>query len=302
MTIAILTFISTFMLISTGGLLLFNREKKLTLSSILTRPDEPRGLAASLHHASASLGTFVSRFAGVMPKSSKEVSVLRRKLVRAGFREDSAVKIFYGSKLVAMLVFLSLVLATGIASLNYFMVISVALGFGFLAPDFWLTRRIMGRQRQIRRALPDVLDLLVVCVEAGLSLDQAVSRAAKEVGGIRSAIADEFSVVTLEQRAGCPRVEAWKHLADRTNVDSVRHLVSMVAQSEELGTSIARTLRVHSQTLRTRRIQQVEELAAKTGVKILFPLVLCIFPNLFLVVLGPALMLTLDSLRSNFNH
>lgn len=302
MMIEFLTFFSVFILLSTGGLLLFNRERKPRIASILMGNEQARGLAGSLENAEALLGAFVSRFAGVMPKSSKEISVVRQKLVRAGFREDSAMKIFYGSKLIAMIVFLALVFVTGIVSLNYFTMIAVALGFGFLAPDFWLTRRIKERQRQIRKALPDVLDLLVVCVEAGLSLDQAVTRAAQEVGGTRSAIADELSVVTLEQRAGCPRIEAWKHLAERTNVDSVRHLVSMVAQSEQLGTSIARTLRVHSQALRTRRIQQVEEQAAKTGVKILFPLVLCIFPNLFLVVLGPALMLTLDSLRGNLNH
>ncbi len=238
----------------------------------------------------------------VLPKSRKEVSVLRRRLVRAGFREDSAVRLFYGAKFLAMLVLLALVLATGAARLNYFMMILVALGTGFVAPDFWLSRRIKARQRQIRLGLPDVLDLLVVCVEAGLSLDQATLRAAQEVGGGRPAIADELHVVILEQRAGSPRADAWKRLAERTDVDSVHHLVAMLVQSEQLGTSIARTLRLHAQALRTQRIQQVEEQAAKTGIKILFPLVLCIFPNLFLVVLGPAVMQMLDTFRGNFNH
>lgn len=302
MTIAVLAFLSIFTLVSTAGLLLFNREKRPSISGILANPDEPSGLAGSLHYAGASLGNFVGRFASMVPKTKKEVSLLQKKLVRAGFREDSAQKIFYGSKFLVMIALVTLVLATKIASYNYFMIILVALGFGFLAPDFWLTRRIKERQRQIRRALPDLLDLLVVCVEAGLSMDQATSRAAHEIGGKRSAIGDELSVVILEQRAGCPRTEAWKHLADRTGVESVRHVVSMLIQSEQFGTSIARTLRVHAQSLRTQRIQQVEEQAAKTGIKILFPLVLCIFPNLFLVILGPALMLTLDSLQGNFNH
>jgi tight adherence protein C len=302
MPILILTFISVLTLVASGGLLLFNRKKTPRISSILSIHNGPRGVAGSLQHAGASVGKVVGRFAGMVPKSSKEISVLRRKMVRAGFREDSAVKTFYGSKLVAMTTSLALVFATGIVSVNYFMMIAIALGFGFLAPDFWLMRQIKKRQRQIRKSLPDLLDLLVVCVEAGLSLDQSISRAAREAEGTGSALADELSVVTLEQLAGCPRAEAWKHLAERTNVDSVRHVVSMVAQSEQLGTSIARTLRIHAQALRTRRIQQVEELAAKTGIKILFPLVLCIFPNLFLVVLGPALMLTLDSLRGGITH
>lgn len=300
--IEVLTFLSIFTLVSTAGFLLFGREKKPRISSILANPDGMSGLTGSLHYAGASLRSFTSQFAGMVPKSHKEVSILQRKLERAGFRDDSAVKIFYGSKILVMIAFVALVLATGIASINYFMIILVALGFGFLAPDFWLTRRIKERQAQIRLGLPDLLDLLVVCVEAGLSLDQATSRAAKEIGGKRSAMADEISIVILEQRAGCPRTEAWKHLADRTGVESVRHVVSMLAQSEQLGTSIARTLRVHAQSLRTQRIQHVEEQAAKTGIKILFPLVLCIFPNLFLVILGPALMLTLDSLKGNINH
>jgi tight adherence protein C len=147
-----------------------------------------------------------------------------------------------------------------------------------------------------------VLDLLIVCVEAGLSIDQATIRTAQEMGISRSPIADELDVVILEQRAGCPRTDAWKHLAERTDVDCVRNIVSMLVQADQFGTSIAKTLRIYSQTLRTQRIQQVEEQAAKTGIKILFPLVLFIFPNLFLVVLGPPVMMMLDALHSNFNH
>ena len=299
--IGILTFCSIFTLVSAGGLFLFNREKKPRMSSIFADPDQPRGLGGPLQQAGASLGTFVSRFDSVVPRSQKEVSILRQRFIRAGLRERSAERIFYGSKVLLMILFLLLVLLTGVAKVNYFMVILLALGVGFLAPDFWLTRRIKSRKRQIRLALPDVLDLLVVCVEAGLSLDLAISRAAQEIAGSRSAIADELSVVHLEQRAGCSRADAWKHLAERTGVDSVRYLASMLIQCEQLGTSISRGLRVYSQTLRTQRIQQLEEQAAKTGIKIVFPLVLFIFPNLFLVVLGPALMEILDSLRG-INH
>jgi tight adherence protein C len=144
--------------------------------------------------------------------------------------------------------------------------------------------------------------MLVICVEAGLSLDQATARTAEELKVSQPILSDELSVVALEQRAGSARSEAWKHLADRTGLDIVRNLVSMLVQSEQFGTSIAKTLRVHSDTLRTKRVQEVEEKAAKLSVKLLFPLVLFIFPSLFVVVLGPAVILMADSFKSLFGH
>jgi len=135
-----------------------------------------------------------------------------------------------------------------------------------------------------------VLDLLIICIEAGLSLDQATARAAEELRKAQPELCDELTVVVLEQRAGRPRADCWRNMADRTGVDSVRNLVSMLIQSEQLGTSIARTLRIHSDTLRTQRVQAVEEAAAKLTIKLLFPLVFFIFPSLFLVVLGPAII------------
>ncbi len=302
MAIAILTFVAVFALMGSAGMLLIDREKKPQIADVLITPEQRRGLSGSLKQAGASFGTLVEHFEGVLPKTQAEVSVLQQRLIRAGFRNETAVKVFYGAKFLIMVSFLVISLATGLASLNYFFVILLALALGFLSPDFWLGRRIKKRQRQIRLGLPDVLDLLVVCVEAGLSLDQATARTADEMGRSHSALSDELGVVVLEQRAGCPRTDAWRHLSHRTDVESVRNVVSMLVQSEQFGTSIARTLRVHSQTLRTQRIQQVEEQAAKTGIKILFPLVLCIFPNLFLVTLGPAVMLMMDSLRQNFDH
>jgi tight adherence protein C len=150
--------------------------------------------------------------------------------------------------------------------------------------------------------LPDVLDMLVICVEAGLSLDQATARAAEELRISQPVMSDELSVVALEQRAGSIRSDAWKHLADRTGLDIVRNLVSMLVQSEQFGTSIAKTLRVHSDTLRTKRVQEIEEKAAKLSVKLLFPLVFFIFPSLFVVVLGPAVILMADSFKSLFGQ
>ncbi|MGC1782885.1 MAG: type II secretion system F family protein, partial [Acidobacteriaceae bacterium] len=182
-----------------------------------------------------------------------------------------------------------------------FIIYAAALGLGFLAPDFWLGRKITTRQTAIRLGLPDVLDLLVICIEAGQSLDGATVRTTEELKEAHPAITDELGIVVLEQRAGRPRSEAWRHFADRTEVDSVRNLVSVLVQSEQFGTSAAKTLRVHADTLRTQRRQKVEEQAAKTTVKLVFPLVFFIFPSLFLVTLGPAMITIMETFRTLFN-
>jgi tight adherence protein C len=193
-----------------------------------------------------------------------------------------------------------LAFTTGIGNYSPFFVYLTALGLGFLLPDFWLSNRISARQTRIRLGLPDVLDLVVICVEAGLSLDQAVARTADELNLAHPAICDELGIVVLEQRAGCPRADAWRHFAERTNIESVRNLVSVLVQSEKFGTSIAKTLRVHADTLRTQRRQKVEEQAAKTTVKLVFPLVLFIFTSLFLVTLGPAAITIMESFGKIF--
>jgi tight adherence protein C len=149
--------------------------------------------------------------------------------------------------------------------------------------------------------LPDVLDLLVICMEAGQSLDQATARTAQELSRAQPEVSDELGIVVLEQRAGRPRVDAWRHFAERTAVDSVRNLVSVLVQAEQFGTSVAKTLRIHSDTLRTQRRQQVEEQAAKTTVKLVFPLVLFIFPSIFLVTLGPSVIIIQESFKT-FGH
>lgn len=227
---------------------------------------------------------------------------MQQRLVRAGLRSDSAVKTFYGAKVMTPIALVLIAWITGLVHMAPFFVLAVCLGGGFLAPDFWLGRKIANRQTEIKKGLPDVLDLLVICVEAGLSLDQATARTAQELVKAQPAISDELGIVALEQRAGRARSDAWKHLAERTDVEAVRNLVSMLIQAEQFGTSIGKTLRVHSDTLRTKRIQEVEEKAAKLSVKLLFPLVLFIFPSLFLVVLGPAVLVMADSFKQFFAH
>jgi tight adherence protein C len=177
----------------------------------------------------------------------------------------------------------------------------MTLGGGFLAPDFWLGKKIKKRQKKLTRGLPDVLDLLVICMEAGLSLDQATARTAQELKSSQPELCDELNIVVLEQHAGRGRADAWKNMAERTAVESVRNLVSMLVQTEQFGTSIAKVLRVHSDTLRTQRVQMIEEMASKTSVKLVFPLVLFIFPALFLVTLGPAAIVMVESFKSLTN-
>jgi tight adherence protein C len=246
--------------------------------------------------AKSSLGGLMGTVEGLIPRTDKEVSVLVQRLTRAGYRNESAVKIFRGCKVVAPLVLVLLVLVSGAASyFNAFFVYLFALGGGYLIPDFILGSKIKKRQKAITRGLPDVLDLLVICMEAGLSLDQATARTAEELSMSQPEICDELTVVVLEQRAGRPRSEAWKHMSERTGVESLSNLVSMMVQTEQFGTSIAKMLRVHSETLRTQRVQTVEEMAAKTTVKLVFPLVLFIFPALFVVTLGPAAIVMMES-------
>jgi tight adherence protein C len=297
--ITILTFIVIFLLIASGGLLLFYRDATLRrIEAVITPGAKRRNLRDTLRETGSSLSGMVEHIERVLPKSQAEVSVTQQRLIRAGFRKDSAVNYFYAAKVLTPLIFCLLVLVTGIANGSPLFLCAVALGLGFLAPDFWLGRRISIRQAAIRRGLPDVLDLLVICIEAGLSLDQAVARTADELRRAHPAITDELSIVVLEQRAGRPRADAWRHFAERCDVDSVRNLVSVLIQSEQFGTSIAKTLRVHSDTLRTQRRQKVEEQAAKTTVKLVFPLVLFIFPSIFVVAVGPAAIIMMEGLKN----
>jgi len=303
MLFAVVSFIIAFLLIGSLGLLIFYRDKiQDRISSALYPRSNKKTLSSTLEETRHVIGGVVEHFEKVLPRSQHEISVVQQRLVRAGFRGDGVAKMFYGAKVITPLFLVALVLVTGIARFSPFFVYAVALGGGFIAPDFWLGRKIANRQSAIKRGLPDVLDLLVICVEAGLSLDQATARTAEEMHRAQPELSDELGIVALEQRAGRARSDAWKHLAERTDVDVVRNLVSMLVQAEQFGTSIGKTLRVHSDTLRTKRIQEIEEKAAKLSVKLLFPLVLFIFPSLFLVVLGPAVLVMADSFKTFFNH
>ncbi len=298
MGFAVLTFCVLFSAFLSGGLLLFHREAKLQRIRAVILPGGERDKVAGVMQSTGRvLSSVIEVFERILPKSKAEISIAQQRLIRAGFREDAAVKKFYGATVLIPLLLCGLATVFGIAQGNPFMVYLGALMAGFLAPDFWLGRRISVRQDAIRRGLPDVLDLLVICIEAGQSLDQATARTTLELRLAHPAITDELRVVALEQRAGLPGTDAWRHFSERTGVDAVRNLVSVLVQSEQFGTSAAKTLRVHSDTLRTQRRQKVEEQAAKTSVKLVFPLVFFIFPSLFLVTLGPAVIVMSESFQ-----
>jgi tight adherence protein C len=296
MEFAIFAFLAVFLLFASGGLLLFYREVMLQrISEVIHPRPKEKSITSVVDKAKYSIGNLMESVENLMPKSDKEVSIVVQRLTRAGYRNESAVKVFYGFKLVTPILLSAIALLSGLARFAPFFVYLMTLGVGFLAPDFWLGRKIKKRQKKINRGLPDVLDLLVICMEAGLSLDQATARSTQELGGSQPELCDELNIVVLEQHAGRSRSEAWKKMAERTDVESVRNLVSMLVQTEQFGTSIAKVLRVHSDSLRTQRVQMVEEMASKTSVKLVFPLVLFIFPALFLVTLGPAAIVMVES-------
>lgn len=303
MGLVIVSFCVVFLLIASGALLMFYRDAlpQRIAEAINPRPKK-RNVVESIKESGLSIGGMVEHFEHVLPKSQAEISVAMQRLTRAGYRNESAVRIFYGYKVFIPLLLCALALLSGVAKFSPFFIYASCLGLGFLVPDFWLGRKIKTRQKKMERGLPEVLDLLIICIEAGLSLDQATARTAEELQKAQPELCDEFGILVLEQRAGRVRSEAWKHLAERTGVESLRNLVSVLVQSEQFGTSVAKTLRVHSDTLRTKRIQQVEEMAAKTSVKLVFPLVFFIFPALFLVTLGPAVILMMESFKTFFGH
>jgi tight adherence protein C len=212
---------------------------------------------------------------------------LKERMAAAGMHSSSSSEIYFASQFLIPL--LGVVLGSLMRS-NVLLCVLVFGAFGYLAPDIWLKRKTASRRNRIRRSLPDSLDLLVICVDAGLGMDQALLRVGDELAFSHPDIAEEFAQVNREQRAGRPRLEAWQNLADRTEIEEFTAFVSMLTQTDRFGTPIIRALSRFSEDIRLKRRQHAEEMAAKTKIKIIFPLVICIFPCLFIVLLAPAVM------------
>jgi tight adherence protein C len=258
------------------------RIDQLSRKSELTVVDDSASLVDGGFHVAPWLKA-------VLPKSPKEMGRIRSQLARAGYHGTMPATLY-------ALAEVGLPLVLGIPALLYFgtgsglfFVLIIAV-IGYMIPGFWMGRLIKRYKKEIRNGLADALDLLIVCVEAGSGLDQAIMKATEELAVSYPALSRELAMITTEVRAGKPRIEAFKNFAARTKVEDVQSLVAVMVQTDRFGTSMSQALRTHADVLRTKRRQRAEEKAAKLGVKLVFPLVLCLFPALYVVTLGPAVI------------
>jgi len=238
-------------------------------------------------------------FSKAIPLSPSEVSRARGWLIQAGYREPRHLTVYVGSRVFGALLGMGIVLL--MPDFSAMTLIGVG-GLGFFLPRFVLKRMIKKRQRLITLGLPDALDLTVICVEAGLALDQALLRVGQELHHAHPELSEEFHLVNLEMRAGKPRAEALRNLTLRTGVKDIKSLVGTLIQTDRFGTSVAQALRVHSDSLRTERRQRAEEAAAKTTIKMVIPLVLFVLPSIIFVTLGPAVIQLIRTLSPVAGH
>ena len=243
------------------------------------------------------IGRALDPLSKALPLSADSANTTRVMLMQAGYRDAKSVTVYTGLRVFGAILGFAICLISGIGISSPLLLLGGAL-FGFILPRFMLKRQISKRQMRIRLGLPDALDLTVICVEAGLGLDQALMRVAADLNHAHPELSDELGLVNLEMRAGKPRTEAMRNLAQRTGVDDVRSLVAVLIQTDRFGTSIAQALRVHSDALRTERRQRAEEQAAKTTIKLVPPLVVFILPSVIIVTLGPAVI---SLIRTVFN-
>ena len=287
--LTLLAFLFGSLLIAAGALAL----SPGATSAIQRRLGEVTGVHVKEQHEddaySKAVMDTLKKMGNVAPKSSKELGKLQQRLIASGYRNQEALVVFFGIRLATALAGFAIMMSPLLTRPNVMMA-ALAAALGWLLPSMGLARMAKKRQHKIRLGLPDALDLLVVSVEAGLGLDQAIQRVGDELNFAHPDLAGELRMINLELRAGKARVDALRNLAARTGVDDIESLVAMLVQTDKFGTSVAQSLRVHSETVRTKRRQRAEEAAAKTGVKMVFPLVFCIFPAIWVVTIGPAVI------------
>ena len=233
-------------------------------------------------------------FGEAVQERSSNTSALRQRLIRAGYPNAAAVPMFMGARL-ALPAGLFIGAATLLPTMGQSATVTLIMAayfavMGYVLPGLMVGRRIKKRQKEMQKALPDALDMLVVSVEAGLGLNAALVRVSDEMDRMSPVLSEQLGLVNLEIRAGTSREDALRNLAERTGLQDISSLVGMLIQTDRFGTSVAQALRVHADTMRTKRRQRAEEAAAKTTIKLVFPLVFCIFPAMFVVILGPALI------------
>lgn len=244
--------------------------------------------------------TFASVGKILPSQSTEKLNRTQLLMIRAGYRSSEALLAMRGVKLIFPLMLLAAVYFSRLYLLHTILVPAVALVLGYLMPDMWLTWRVSARKSRLRKALPDALDLLVICVEAGLGLDQALLKVSQDMKIAHPELSEELQFVNLEMRIGKTRIEALRELARRTGLDDIKSLVAMLIQTERFGTSVAQSLRVYSDDMRIKRRQRAEEMSAKTSVKMVPPLVFFIFPALMVVILGPAVIAIMRQLGPAF--
>ncbi len=292
------------MLILFGGIYQFHRvySKKRGLKQKIHQSDLNLESATQQRQLVGDEGKLKGRVLNFLGYLGKQVSTektldysgMRVKFLRAGIRRINAPAVFWGTKLFLASVLSIAFFMIRITVLNIFEPVIVLGGcaflflLGFCAPDIWLHLRTEHRKSKILDGFPDALDLLVICVEAGMGMDAAINRVAEEIRLTNSVLSDEFKILNLEMRAGKSRQDALRNLTVRTDLDEINSLVTLLIQTDRFGTSLAQTLRVYSDSFRTKRFQKAEEIAAKLPVKLVFPTVLFIFPTMFIVILGPA--------------
>jgi len=245
--------------------------------------------AANLPLAADQLDPRLARAKRFLPKSPKDMSRLQKRMARAGYRGATPV-VVYSVVELGLPVLLALLCVASLGPTRGLLIGAPLAILGYMLPGFGLARQTEKQKKLIGNGLPDALDLLIVCVEAGMGLDQAIAKAAEELAVSHPALSEELSIITSEIRAGKPRMEAFKNFAERTKVDDVRQLVSILIQTDRFGTSVAQALRTQAEVSRTKRRQRAEERAQKLGVKLVFPLVFCLFPSMYVVTLGPAII------------
>jgi tight adherence protein C len=285
--LSFLVFIAVVAVVTLVGMRLYVRPKE-AMERVAGGIDQTEHMPA---HPSLAIYELIKRLGNFIPQSPKDVTVMQRRLIRAGVRNENALKILYGAKAVCgvgipLLVALLVVPSSAESSNKIFYILASA-AVGFFGPNEYVRRMAAKRQKEIARGLANALDLLVVCVESGLGLDQAILQVSKELEHAHPEISEEFGFVNLELKAGKRRVDALRNLAERTGVDDLKKLVAVLIQADRFGTGVAQSLRAHSDFMRVQARQIAEEKAAKLGVKLIFPIFFCILPSLFVVTVGP---------------
>jgi tight adherence protein C len=289
--IGVLVFIAIFTICNA----LLGRNKTLEQRIRQTSDETPSGSGFSFRKLLKGSEQIFKPLGEMIPRSPEEMSRQERRLVTAGFRRKDAPVLFYGVKIALAIFLLIAFTAAGKLGNNPILWVLIAILFGAMIPDFWMSRRIRRRKENIQLAIPDALDLTVVCVEAGLGLDQSLMRIGQEIRPIHRDLSDELRLLNLEVSAGKTRAQSLRNLANRTEVDDLKALVAVLIQTDRFGTSVAQSLRVFSDSLRVKRRQRAEERAAKTTIKMIPPLVFFIMPAIFVVVLGPAVITIVQS-------